>query len=250
MKYLNLLISLFLFAGKVDGQQLPSEDASTGSKAYGKSTVYRYLVEPLISLDEQWSHIVTHCSIVGEDLSEVIQIYDGLGSCVFEQVDTLSDKEMPQKNVVFHAHAGGQFFDLLFQWVGLSVQDVLDSYVRENPHKLSSQITLNLLGDEQSLSDSLSYLILSELLKQSPPEDRHAFQTVSSFLLQKKIDVIRLSLAPYRDGLLQVTLSFLDPHNVEFYQLEVITNYYPGADEYFITSMDQYQEAMDEEKSL
>jgi len=250
MKYFNFLMSLFLFAGKVEGQQLPSEDVSMGSKAYGKSFVYSYLVEPFISLDEQWSHIITHCSTVGEDLSQVIQVYDGLGSCVFEQLDMLSDEENLQKNVVFHVQTGGQLFDLLFQWVGLSVQNVLDSYLNENPHKLSTQITLNLVSDEKSLSDFLSYLILSDLFKTSFPEDRQVFQKVSSFLLQKKIDVIRLSLAPYGDGLLRGTLDFLDSHNVEFYQLEVITNYYPGADEYFITSMDQYQEAMDEEKNL
>ena len=243
MKY---LIPLFLFAAGVEGQSSALADSAVDSEVYGKSSVYNYLVEPLISLDEQWGHIVTHCSIVGEDLSQVIQTYDGLGSCIFDQVDVLSDEEKLQKNIVFHTQVEGQVFDLLFQWVGLSVQDILDSYLTENPYKLSNQITLKLLGDEQSLSDSLSYLILSELFKTSSLEDRQAVQTVSSFLLQNKIDVIRLNLVPYADGLLKVTLSFFNSHDVEFYQLEVITNYYPGSDEYFVTSIDQYQEEMNE----
>ncbi len=246
MKYLIFFIPLFLFAGEKENQLKSSDpvlvSSEVSSQVYGKSFGYEYLVEPLISLDEELGHIVTHCSIVGEDLSQVIQTYDGLGSCIFEQVDVLSDEERPRKNIIFHTTVNDQLFDLLFQWEGLNVQDILNSYTENNPHKLSSQITLDLLSDSQSLSDSLSYLILSELFKTSSSEGAHLFQTASSLLLQKEIDVIRLDLASYGEGLLKVTLSFVDSIDVEFYKLEFITNYYAGADEYFVTSVDQYQE--------
>ena len=253
MKYLNILIfiPLFLFAGEVD-RQLRSSDvfpvsSESSSQIYGKSYVYEYAVEPLVSLDEEWGHIVTHCSIMGEDLSQGIRTYDGLGSCVFEQVEMLSDEEELRKSVVFHVQAGGQLFNLLFRWEGLSLQDILHSYLRNNPRRLSSRITLNLLSDEQSLSDFLSYLILSEVFKTPSSEDQNIFQTTSSFLLQKKIDFIHLRLSPYLKGLLKVTLSFIDSDDVEFYTLDIITNYYVGAEEYFVTSIDQYQEESNEE---
>lgn len=247
MKYLSLLIILFLSIGAVEGQQpLSSVDPEVSSEVYGKPFTYMYLVEPLVSLDENWGHLITHCSIVEKDTSQAIQTYDGLGSCIFEQTEVLSDEERLQRNIVFHTQAGDQAFDLLFQWVGLSVQDVVNSYLEKNPHKLSSQMILDLLSDDKFLSDALSYLILSEMFKTPSPEDRRAFQKASEFLLQKAIDVIHLSVAPYADGLLQVTLSFLDSHNVEFYKLEAITNYYVGAEEYFVTSIDQYQEKINE----
>ncbi|MDE0151143.1 MAG: hypothetical protein OXK80_01425 [Bdellovibrionales bacterium] len=239
MKHLSVLIILFFSIGAVEAQQpLPS--------GYGKHSLYSYLVEPLVSLDENWGHLITHCSVVEENVSQVVQTYDGLGSCIFEQIEMLSDEEKLQRNIVFHAKAGDQSFDLLFQWTGLSVQDVLSSYFEKNPHKLSSQMTLDLLSGDKPLSDALSYLILSEMFKTSPPEDRHTFQQASEFLLQKTIDAIHLSADPYAEGLLQVTLSFLDSHNVEFYKLEAITNYYIGAEEYFVTSIDQYQEKTNE----
>ena len=247
MKYLFFFIPLFLFAGEGEDYLKPSDTVPANAEySYGKSPVYDYLVEPLISLDEKWGHIVTHCSIVGEDLSQTIQTYDGVGSCLFEQIGAFLDEEKLKKNIIFHAKADDQLFNLLFQWEGLSIQEVLSSYTGRNPHSLSNQITLELLSDEQSLSDSLSYLILSGLFKTSSSEGAHLFQTASSFLLQKKIDVIQLNLAPYEEGLLKVTLSFKDSLDVEFYKLEFITNYYAGADEYFVTSVDQYQEKFHE----
>lgn len=238
---------MFIFAGDIDHIPQSSVQSEKDSSVYGKSPIYEYLVEPLISLDDKWGHIVTHCSIVGEDLSQVIQTYDGFGSCVFEQTEFLSSEEISKENIIFHIKLENQLFELLFQWEGLSLQSILSSYLENNPHKLSSQITLDLFDDEKSLSDVLSYLILSEMFKISSPEGERAFQKASEFLLQKTIDVIRLVFSPYAEGLLKVTLSFLDSYDVEFYELEAITNYYAGADEYFFTSIDQYQREMNEE---
>ncbi len=251
MKYLSFLIFLFLLTGKVESQLLSSEDSSldpkVSSEIYDKPSIYRYLLEPLLSLDEAWGDTVTHCSVLGEDLSQVIQIYDGLGSCIFEQVDLFSDEEEIQKNIIFHIQVKSRLFDLLFQWTDLSVQDIFNSYLENNPHKLSSQITLELLGDEQSLFDDLSYFVLSEMFKTSLSKDEHNLQNASPLLLQKKIDTIHLNVVPYADGLLKVTLSFFDSQDVEFYKLGVITNYYIGADEFFVTSIDQYLEEKNEE---
>jgi len=232
------LFFIFLWTGTLGSPQLLAKDVSM--ETYGKHHFYRYVVEHLVSMDEEWGRLITHCSIVEED--QVIQTYDGLGSCIFRQVDVLSDEERSRKNIIFHAQAEDQVFDLLFQWEGLSVQDIFGSYLDEDPHKLSSQITLDILNEDKSLSESLSYLILYEMFQAVSSRDRIIFQKSSDFLLQKTINVIRLTLVPYAEGLLQVTLSFVDSLNKEFYKLEVVTNYYLGADEYFVTSMDQYQE--------
>ena len=165
-----------------------------------------------------------------------------MGSCLFDQVNVLSDEKRPQKSVVFHFK---QLFDLLFQWRGFSVQDILRSYREKDPHRLSGEITLHLMSDGQFVSDHLSYL-LSETFQPSSFEDKELMETISSVLLKDRVDAVLLKAVPYQEGLLKAALSFMNENNSAFYTLEVVTNYYPGADEYFVISMDYYQEEFDE----
>ena len=254
MKYLSIFIfiPLFLFAGEEKRPLKPSDTLPVNSEnpsqqVYGKSTLYSYLLEPFISLDEKLDSIVTHCSIVSENLSQTIQTYDGLGSCLFEQVDAFSDKKRTAKNIIIHTTLEDQSFDLLFQWEGLSLQDVLASYIDKNPQKLSTQITLTLINSEMSLADSMSYFILSALSAAHSSKEEPLIQQASSLLSNKKVNAIHLTITPYKKELIKAALSFADSMDVEFYNLEVITNYYAGADKYFVTSIDQYQDESHEE---
>lgn len=241
-----LLIFLFLCVGAAADQdsslEFFSPDFTVETQDYGKSFMYKYLVEPLVSLDERLEPIISYCSILGADISQKIRTYNGVGSCLYEQMNMLSNERKSRKNILFHVN---HLFDLLFQWKGFSVRDVFRSYRKKDPHGLSGEITLDLMSDEQSVSDNLSYLI-SEVLQPSSIEDKELIKTISSVLLKNKIDAVFLKTAPYKKGLLKVTLNFMDIDNTALYTLEAVTNYYPGADEYFFISIDFYQEEFDE----
>ena len=245
MKFFILTLLVLCVGTAADQDSLvepASSDFTVETQDYGKSFIYKYFVEPLVSLDEKLEPIIAHCSILGEDLSQKIQTYNGVGSCFFEQMNVFSNEEKPRKNVVFHVNP---FFDLLFQWEGLSIQDVFRSYREEDPHGLSGEITLDLMRNKQSASGHLSYL-LSETFQPSSLENKNLMETISSVLLKNRVNSLFLNASPYKEGLLKVALSFMNENNVIFYTLEVVTNYYPGADEYFVMSMDYYQEEFDE----
>ncbi len=241
MKYLGvlILIPLFLFAEE-KAKSFDVLSTVSESSDYGRSTLYSYLLEPFIVLDEKWDSVVSHCSILDKDL-QTIQIYKGMGSCLFDQVDVLSNEEEVEKNIIFHVTLEGQSFDLLFQWEGFSLQEVFSSYMDEEPHRLSSRISFRLINSGLSLSDFLLALISSEIWTAQTAQEAHLVRKVLSIFLKKNISAVRLALTPYSAGLMKAELSFLDSADNVFYRLAVITNYYVGADEYFLTSMDRYQ---------
>ena len=245
MKFLSILILLFLFAGEETAfSSTPS--AGFENSTYGKSTLYNYLLEPVISLDENWGSIATHCSVLGEDLKKA-QTYKGLGSCLFDQAAVFSSEGRVEKNIIFHITLEDRFFDLLFQWEGLSLQDVLASYINEDPHKLSSRISFRLVNSELSLSDFLSDLVSSELWTAQTAQENLLVQQTASLLLKRKISAVHLAVTPHSEGLIKAKLSFAASTSEVFYELEVITNYYAGADKYFTASIDQYQGGLNEE---
>ena len=242
-----ILILLFLCVGAAANQDSSfwagSSDLTAETQDYGKSFMYKYFVEPLVSLDEQLEPIIAHCSILGEDLSQRVQTYNGVGSCLFDQMNILSKKDISRrKNVLFHVN---HLFDLLFQWEGFSVRDVFRSYRKKDPHGLSGEVTLDLMSNGQSLSDNLTYL-LSEVFEPSSFEDEELIKTISSVLMKDRVGAILLKASPYEEGVLKVALNFINTDDEMFYTLEAVTNYYPGSDEYFVVSIDYYQEEFGE----
>ena len=65
-----ILILLFLCVGIEADQDSSLEFSSSNFTAetqdYGKSFVYEYFVEPIVSLDEKFESIIAHCSVLGK----------------------------------------------------------------------------------------------------------------------------------------------------------------------------------------
>lgn len=199
------------------------------NKSYGKSVMYEYLIEPFVHLDAFLtnSHFKSvHCRIL--ETPDVVKIYEGLGSCLFEQISFV-EQEKKSTVIVYTILENNEGYDFLITWKPFSIMNILSSYRDKNLKKMSNQISIVSIS-QNGLSEFI-YRYLEILREQE-----------MDFPIDKiNVHKIDFRFQSYKTHLMSIMLNVLDSSNQNIYEIEVVTNYYIGSDDFFIMTKDRYE---------
>ena len=199
---------------------------------YGKSSVYEYVIEPVLGFDHLLQGIVTHCRIVKEGVSSPIQIYDGLGSCLYAQIPFLPEEEKSLRTVIIDLNPiETEESQLIFEWEAMSFMDFIYAYGEQSLQSLSNKLSL------RSVSTKSLSLFIKKVLRAYNIEDTGFL----SRLFKVKANEVRVTLEPYDNQESRLVFSLLDESGKILHTIEAITNYTIGSTDFFITSKDQYR---------
>ena len=192
---------------------------------YSSSFIYSAVLEPLLGLDkalnkEQFK--VTHCRVLDEEESI---IYQGLGSCFYHELPLFSEETEDSKKVLVHVAVGSNVHDLLISWNPFSVEDLLEAYGKEELIKLSIDI-------QAHSEDYLNSFLESALLVNPQPALKEMFSV--------NIHKIQLSILPQENSDSEIKISLWNRAEQFIDSYSIMTNYYIGAEEFFIASKDIY----------
>ena len=204
-------------------------------QSYSGRSIYKYFLEPLLGIDELLqsdsnTFTVTHCEFINPEDQTQQYVYEGLGSCLYEAIPFTKEEDADKQQIHIHILIDNtQEFTLILSWNSLSIFDIFSFYWNKTLSPLANRLTLT-AASPHTLSDVLNHFLKLE-------------NTAVANIRSLNIDELQIDMKPYRSDEEKtnlVTLIALEDSQI-VYTIEIITNYYPGNENFFIASKDQYE---------
>lgn len=204
---------------------LPSDspkDRNTG-KLYDKAVLYGDFIEHFIGLDrlvqgdEDSLLRISHCSIIEEQKTKPLKTYDGIGSCLTEQMLFLSEEENEKTSIRIHVIFKGKPFILFVKWDVLGLKHFFNSYWEKTPKYLDTSINF----------------YSTENIRLITPMLETIGKNLDSGIHGIKIDF------QTKDGVMNIQIKVLNNSQDILYQYYITTNYYINAESFFFASQIQ-----------